>query len=111
MRSPKLLRPGTLFAALLLQGCDAPDTVLARHGCSTCHSPTLEGVGPSLRRISAHYPSKEALVQFLEGKAPPRVMPESFAAMKPLVDQTQALSPEERARLAEAILRHRGAGD
>ncbi|WNG34360.1 c-type cytochrome [Archangium violaceum] len=106
MRSAATL-PGTLLAAWLLVGCEAPDTVLAKHGCASCHTPATEGLGPSLRRISTHYASKEELVLFLEGKSAPRVSPEAFEAMKPLVEQTRSLTPEERMRIAEAILRHR----
>ncbi|QRN99574.1 c-type cytochrome [Archangium violaceum] len=99
--------PTALLAAWLLVGCEAPDTVLAKHGCSSCHTPSTEGLGPSLRLISTHYSSREELVQFLEGKSAPRVSPEGFEAMKPMVEKTRALTPEERTRIAEAILRHR----
>ncbi|PTL79026.1 c-type cytochrome [Vitiosangium sp. GDMCC 1.1324] len=106
-RATRAAVPGALLAAWLHLGCEAPDTVLAKHGCSSCHAPTTEGMGPSLRRIASHYDSRETLIQFLEGKSTPRVSPEGFEAMKPMVARTISLTPEERARVAEAILRHR----
>lgn len=92
--------------AFLLHACEAQDFTLARHGCTSCHQPGTDGLGPSLRRIADAYEAQEQLVRFLEGAAEPRVMPESFAGMRPMLEQTKALEASERERIAEAILRH-----
>jgi len=75
------------------------------NGCTACHNPTKDTVGPSLMKIAEKYKGKkEELGKFLEGTAKPIVDPASFAMMKPNLTKIQALSKEERAALTDFLL-------
>jgi cytochrome c len=75
------------------------------NGCTACHTPDKDTVGPSLMKIAQEYKGKkEELGKFLQGTAKPIVDPAGFAMMKPNLTKTQALSKEELASLADFLL-------
>ncbi|WP_457639388.1 c-type cytochrome [Persephonella sp.] len=76
-------------------------------GCSACHQPSAEGVGPSLKRISQAYKdNKEGLIQFLKGNGKAIVDPQKFNIMAPQLNATKAMTDEELSKMADYILEH-----
>jgi len=77
-------------------------------GCTACHQPAADTVGPSLKKIAAAYAGKEAeLIKFLKGEGKAIVDPAKEAVMKPQINITKALKDDERKALAEFILSHK----
>ena len=76
-------------------------------GCSSCHNPDVETVGPSLKKIAAAYKGKEEeLIKFLKGHGKAIVEPSKFPIMMSQLNVTKQLSDEELKALAEFILSH-----
>ncbi len=77
-------------------------------GCTACHQPAADTVGPSLKKIAQVYGNDvEGLVKFLKGEAQPKVDPAKFAVMKPQLAQLKGLSEGELKALASYILSHK----
>lgn len=78
--------------------------------CKTCHDPAKDqlsiGLGPSLQTIAKAYDGDEpALVQFLKGKAKPRISPENYMVMETQLAMILSGKPEDNLRkLAQFIL-------
>ncbi len=83
------------------------DTLFKAKGCSACHHPQKEGVGPSLSKISKVYnKDKSRLINFLKGKEKPIVEPQKFGIMSPQLNTTKVMSDDELSALADFILNH-----
>ncbi|MDQ7038662.1 MAG: c-type cytochrome [Aquificota bacterium] len=98
-----------LMVALALLGGSTFATdgasIFKAKGCASCHQPTADTVGPSLKKIAQAYVGKEAeLVKFLKGQADPIVDPPKFAIMKPQLTLIKNLSDEEFQALADYIM-------
>ncbi|NPB07691.1 MAG: c-type cytochrome [Aquificae bacterium] len=76
-------------------------------GCASCHQPTADTVGPSLKKIAQAYGSVDQLVKYLKGEAQPIVDPAKAAIMNPQLAQLKGLSDAELKALAEFILSHK----
>lgn len=76
-------------------------------GCTACHQPNADSVGPGLNKIAAAYKgNKEGLIKFLSGEGKAIVDPSKEAIMKPQIEVTKKLSKEEKEALADFILKH-----
>ena len=76
-------------------------------GCTACHNPHLDTTGPALKRIAKTYRgNEEHLIQFLKGKAAPKVEPQKFTIMKPQLNDTKKLSDRELKELVRFIVGH-----
>jgi len=74
-------------------------------GCTACHQPAADTVGPALKKIATAYAGKEAdLIKFLKGEGKAIVDPAKEAVMKPQLNTTKALKDDERKALAQFIL-------
>jgi len=77
-------------------------------GCSACHNPAADTVGPSLKKIAKAYAGKkDQLIKFLKGKAKPIVDPAKFPMMQPQLNTTKTMSDKELNELADYILSHK----
>jgi len=77
-------------------------------GCTACHQPAADTVGPSLKKIAQAYAGKEdELVKFLKGEGKAIVDPAKEAVMKPQLGQLKGLSEQEFKDLAAYILSHK----
>ena len=73
-------------------------------GCTLCHHPEKEIVGPALKDISSKYKGDATkILNFLEGKGNPIVQPEEFQYMKPVLNQLKHISKEEKEAIATYI--------
>jgi len=80
-------------------------TVFQSKGCTACHQPQVDTVGPSLKTIAKTYNGKkEDLIKFLKGEAKPKVWPDKFPMMQPQLNTTKALSKKDLEALADYIL-------
>ncbi|HHG74080.1 MAG TPA: c-type cytochrome [Persephonella sp.] len=76
-------------------------------GCSACHQPEKESVGPSLSKISQVYSKdKSKLISFLKGEGKPIVDPQKFGIMSPQLSATKNMSDKELSALADYILKY-----
>ncbi len=76
-------------------------------GCASCHNPTVDTVGPSLKKIAAAYKGKEdELIAFLKGQHKAIVDPAKFPIMMSQLNVTKKLTDEELKALADFILSH-----
>ncbi len=76
-------------------------------GCASCHQPTADTVGPSLKKIAQAYGSVDQLVKYFKGESQPIVDPAKAAIMNPQLAQLKGLSDAELKALAEFILSHK----
>jgi cytochrome c len=77
-------------------------------GCASCHQPTNDTVGPSLKKIAVAYAGKkEELVKFLKGEAKAIVDPAKEAIMRPQLTMIKNLPKEQLEALADFILQHK----
>ncbi len=82
-------------------------TLFNQKACTLCHSPEKVIVGPSLRQIAKTYGGDhKAILQFLSGQANPKVHPEEFTYMKPVLTQLKKMKAEEREAIAKYIASH-----
>jgi cytochrome c551/c552 len=73
-------------------------------GCTLCHHPEKEIVGPSFKQVAAAYKGdKEKLLSFFNGQEKSIVKPEEFQYMKPVLNQLKKMKPEEREAIAAYI--------
>jgi cytochrome c551/c552 len=74
-------------------------------GCTACHNPNVDTVGPSLKKIAEAYKGKkDELIAFLKGEHPAIVDPAKEAIMKPQINTTKALPDDQLEALADYIL-------
>ncbi len=79
--------------------------VFQSKGCTACHQPQVDTVGPALKKIAKAYDGKkEELIKFLKGEAKPKVWPDKFPMMQPQLNTTKALSKGDLEALADYIL-------
>ncbi len=77
-------------------------------GCAGCHNPTVDTVGPSLKKIAQAYAGhKDELIKFLKGQGKAKVDPAKFAIMMPQLNATKALPQDQLEALADFILSHK----
>ncbi len=77
-------------------------------GCASCHQPTAETVGPSLKKIAGAYAGKKAdLVKFLKGQGKAIVDPAKEAIMRPQLTMIKNLPEDQLEALADFILKHK----
>lgn len=104
-----------LTASLFVSGAALADDGQALFNqltCKTCHDPiidqTSKNLGPSLVIIAtAYYNDEDGLVEFLQGKAKPRISPETYMIMETQIAMILGDKPEENLRtLARFILSH-----
>ncbi len=70
-------------------------------GCTLCHAPQKEIVGPSLVNISKAYKGDvNKVLDFMNGNAKPIVKPSEFQYMKSVLVQLKKMKKEEREALA-----------
>ena len=83
------------------------EAIFKSKGCTSCHQPNADTVGPGLNKIASTYKgNKDGLVKFLSGEGKAIVDPTKEAIMKPNLEITKKLSKEEKEALAEFILKH-----
>jgi cytochrome c len=81
--------------------------VFQSKGCTACHQPNVDTVGPSLKKIADAYKGKkDELIAFLKGEHPAIVDPAKEAIMKPQINTTKALPQDQLEALADFILNH-----
>lgn len=101
-----------LMAAVLLAGgvglsADG-SAIFKSKGCASCHQPSADTVGPSLKKIAKAYSGKKGdLVKFLQGKGKAIVDPAKEAIMKPQLTMIKNLPKEQLEALADFILSHK----
>jgi cytochrome c len=104
----KKLAIATLVSATLLAGgISAADgkALFAQKGCTACHAPATEGVGPALKRVSTAYKGNAAgLTAFLKGNDKSIVDPAKYAVMKANIATTKAMSAADLDALIKYIL-------
>jgi len=81
--------------------------IFQQKGCASCHQPTADTVGPSLKKIAQAYGSVDQLVKYLKGEAQPIVDPAKAAIMNPQLAQLKGLSDAELKALAEYIMSYK----
>jgi cytochrome c len=97
---------GLFFVASTTFAADGK-TIFQSKGCASCHNPTADTVGPSLKKIASAYKGKEnELIAFLKGQHKAIVDPAKFPIMMPQLNTTKKLSDDELKALAEFILSH-----
>lgn len=80
--------------------------LFASSGCVACHQAAVKTVGPSIKEIKAAYVDNAAgLEAFLNGEADPIIDVAQAAVMSPQVEVTKAMSAEERAAIADYLLK------
>jgi cytochrome c551/c552 len=108
MKKETLIVLGLLFIAPSSFGGENGEILFKAMGCMSCHHPEkASSVNPSLLDISQAYQgSQQQLADYLNGQGAARVKPEKAGMMKRFVEKTKALTEQERAALADFILRH-----
>ncbi len=97
---------GIVFMVSVSMAADGK-AIFQSKGCSSCHNPTVETVGPPLKKIAEAYKGKEEdLIKFLKGHGKAIVEPSKFPIMMSQLNVTKQLSDEELKALAEFILSH-----
>ena len=75
-----------------------------KKACTLCHQPDKKVVGPSFKDIATKYNGDATkILNFLEGKSNPIVLPEEFQYMKPVMKQLKRSTKEEREAIAKYI--------
>ena len=83
------------------------ESLFKAKGCSSCHQPLKDSVGPSLSKISKAYNNdRSKLINFLKGKEKPVVEPQKFGIMSPQLNTTKVMSDDKLTALADFILKH-----
>ena len=106
----KVIMAVVMGAVISVGGAFAADgkAVFQSKGCTACHNPTVDTVGPSLKKIAKAYAGKEQqLIEFLKGHGKAIVDPAKFPIMQPQLNQLKSLSDAELKALAEFILSHK----
>lgn len=83
------------------------ESLFRAKGCSACHQPQKDSVGPSLSKISKAYTKdRSKLINFLKGKEKPVVDPQKFGIMSPQLNTTKVMSDNELSALADFMLKY-----
>ena len=101
-----------LVAVVMLAGGIAfaadGEAIFKKKGCTSCHQPNADTVGPSLKKIAQAYAGKkDQLVKYLKGQAPAIVDPAKAAMMTAQLATIKGLSDAELEALADYILTHK----
>ncbi len=103
----KLIMAAAMGVIITAGGAFATDgkAIFQSKGCAACHNPTVDTVGPSLKKIAQVYAGKlDELIAFLKGQGKPHVDPAKFPIMQPQLNQLKSLSDAEIKALAEYML-------
>jgi len=77
-------------------------------GCTSCHQPNADTVGPALKKIAKAYAGKkDQLIKFFKGQANPIVDPAKAAIMKAQLTMVKNLPDDQLSALADFILSHK----
>ena len=77
----------------------------AAAGCNACHQVNKKTVGPAIKDIAKAYSeNREGLAAFLNGEGEAIVDPAMASVMAPNLEQTKAMSEEERSVLVDYIM-------
>ncbi len=94
-----------LGSSLMVMAADG-EAIFKQKGCTSCHRPDMDTVGPSLKKIAQAYAGKrEDLIKFLKGQGEAIVDPAKASVMKMQLARIKDLSDEEFAALADYILK------
>ncbi len=97
-----ILGLGSSFMVMAADG----EAIFKQKGCTSCHRPDMDTVGPSLKKIAQAYAGKrEDLIKFLKGQGEAIVDPAKASVMKMQLARIKDLSDEEFAALADYILK------
>lgn len=81
------------------------ESIFNDRGCTMCHAPDMDTVGPSVRTISMRYSGNEnGLVMYLKGQGRPIVYPERDGMMRPQLMKIGNLYEDEYRSLARYII-------
>jgi cytochrome c len=108
-RMKKVIASAVLGVAIAVTGAMAADgeALFKSKGCAACHNPTVDTVGPSLKKIAAAYKGKKAdLIKFLKGEGKAIVDPAKAGIMTPQLNTTKAMSDKELEAIADYMLKH-----
>ena len=97
---------GLIFSsASIAQEAKKGKEVFQRLGCTACHSERSSVVAPSLKEISKAYAGNtKDLEDYFLGKREPIIDKSRSRVMKPFINLTKKLSPEERQALVKYLL-------
>lgn len=80
--------------------------LFSSNACVACHQTETKTVGPAIKEIKEVYSgNSEGLIAFLAGEGDPIVDVAQAAVMAPQIETTKAMTPEERAALADFLLK------
>lgn len=83
----------------------AGSAIFNERGCTMCHAPDVDTVGPSVRTIAMRYSGNEnGLVMYLKGQGQPIVYPEREGMMRPQLMKIGNLYEDEYRSLARYIV-------
>jgi len=84
------------------------EKIFKSKGCASCHQPTADTVGPSLKKIAQAYAGKkDQLIKFLKGQAPAIVDPKKEAIMRAQLSMIKNLPDDQLEALADFMLKHK----
>jgi cytochrome c len=96
---------GLVFSATSVLANGDGEVLFKDNGCTGCHQPAVETIGPSLKKIAEAYGgNKEELIKFLRGEGKPKVDPGKFNTMLPQLNVTKTMTDAELEALADYIL-------
>ncbi len=94
-----------LFLVGYLFGSEQGLELFKSRGCASCHQPSVEAFGPSLKKIAKAYKGKrEDLIRYLRGEAPPIVDPSRAGIMEAQLTMVKDLEEEQLLALVDFIL-------
>jgi len=94
------------LACCSLALAESGDVIFKTYRCAVCHKATGAGKAyPSLEEMARAYAGKQdQMVKYFNGEAEPVMKPEKADTMKPYIEKTKAMTPDERNSLADFIL-------
>ena len=96
---------GLMVSVSALFAENAGQGIFETNGCSMCHKPDMETVGPSLKQISMYYSGKEnTLLSYLKGETGAIIYPERAGVMKPQLIKIRNLYEDETRALARYLI-------
>jgi len=97
---------GLIFSsASIAQEAKKGKEAFQRLGCTACHSERSSAVAPSVKEISKAYAGNpKDLEDYFLGKGEPIIDKSRSRVMKPFINLTKKLSPEERQALVKYLL-------
>tara|TARA_R110002096_G_scaffold276109_1_gene469870 strand:+ start:78447 stop:78857 length:411 start_codon:yes stop_codon:yes gene_type:complete len=79
--------------------------IFKKLNCNACHMKKANVIGPSLKKIRNNYlDQEEALLNFLNGSAKPKIDPEEYPKMQPSIEAFKKLSKEDQQKLIDYLL-------